>query len=118
MAPVVIDVPKIARTNGRVPPSPPPTGGGDGGNGEPTPRRPLIANVMLATLFFIAAEVMLFGGLIFSFWVLRLGAAVWPPPLQPRLPVGVTGINTLILLGSSASVIAAGRARRQGNRGL
>jgi heme/copper-type cytochrome/quinol oxidase subunit 3 len=58
---------------------------------------------------------MLFGGLIFGFWILRLAAPVWPPPLQPRLPVEVTGLNTLVLLASSAAVVAAGRALAAGD---
>jgi heme/copper-type cytochrome/quinol oxidase subunit 3 len=108
--------PVVHWTNGRVPPPPPPTGGGDGPDGDPTPGRPAFDNLMLAVLFFIGAEIMFFAGLIFGFWILRLGAAVWPPPLQPRLPLAVTGINTLILLGSSALVVAAGRALATGDR--
>lgn len=84
-------------------------GGGDG-------RGPRIALPVLATVFLVAAEVMLFAGLIFAFWVLRLAAPVWPPPLQPRLPVAVTGANTLVLLASSATLLAAGRALRRGAR--
>jgi heme/copper-type cytochrome/quinol oxidase subunit 3 len=95
----------------------PPTGGGDESDGESSPRRPLLDNALLGTMFFIGAEVMFFAGLVSAFWVLRLGAAVWPPPLQPRLPVGVTGVNTGILLASSAAVIAALRALRRGDRG-
>ncbi len=58
-------------------------------------------------MFFIAAEVMFFAGLISSYFVLRMGAAQWPPPLQPRLPVLVTGLNTLVLLGSSLAMARA-----------
>ncbi len=71
---------------------------------------------MLATVFVIAGEIMFFAGLIFSFWVVRLSAPVWPPPLQPRLPVGVTAVNTVVLLASSAAIIAATRARARGHR--
>ncbi len=60
---------------------------------------------------------MFFAGLVSAFWVLRLAAPVWPPPLQPRLPVGVTGFNTLVLLGSSVAVLAGVRALRAGRRG-
>ena len=67
-------------------------------------------------LFFLSAETMFFAGLISAFFVLRLSAAVWPPPLQPRLPVLVTGLNTLILLASSVAMIAALRAGRRGDR--
>lgn len=109
--------PVVFRTNGKVPPPQPPTGGGDDGEGEPAPRRPLLDNALLATIFFIGAEVMFFAGLVTAFWVLRLAAAAWPPPLQPRLPVAVTGVNTGILLASSAAVVAAMRAVRAGDRG-
>ncbi len=61
-------------------------------------------------LFLICGEVMFFGGLVSAFLVLRVTAAQWPPPLQPRLPVGVTGVNTLVLLASSVAMVAAIRA--------
>ena len=112
--------PPIARrTNGhRLPPSPP-TGGGDDPEREPGPRRPLLDNVRLAMLFLICGEIMFFGGLISAFLVLRVTAALWPPPLQPRLPVGVTGVNTLVLLASSIAMVAASRALgRDDTRGL
>lgn len=69
---------------------------------------------MLGMIFLIAAEVMFFAGLISAFFVLRTAAPVWPPPLQPRLPVGVTGLNTLVLLASSAAMVAATRAFGRG----
>ena len=75
-----------------------------------------IAPAVLATIFLIAGEVVFFAGLIFAFWVLRLAAPVWPPPLQPRLSVGVTGANTLVLLASSVAMIAAARAVGRGDR--
>ena len=78
--------------------------------------RPFMAPAVLATLLLIAGEIIFFAGLIFAFWVLRLGAPFWPPPLQPRLPVVVTGLNTLVLLASSAAMIAAGRALARDDR--
>jgi heme/copper-type cytochrome/quinol oxidase subunit 3 len=112
--------PPIARrTNGRRLPPSPPTGGGDDPEREPGPRRPLLDNVRLAMLFLICGEIMFFGGLVSAFLVLRVTAALWPPPLQPRLPVGVTGVNTLVLLASSVAMVAASRARgRDDTRGL
>jgi heme/copper-type cytochrome/quinol oxidase subunit 3 len=70
----------------------------------------------VATVFLIGGEIMFFAGLIFAFWVLRLAAPFWPPPLQPRLPVAVTGVNTLVLLASSAAMFGAGRALERGAR--
>lgn len=62
---------------------------------------------VVGTLLLIGGDVMLFAGLIFAFWVLRLAAPVWPPPFQPRLPLGVTAANTVVLLASSAAMVAA-----------
>jgi len=102
------------RTNGRVPPPTPPTGGGDddrdGSSGRP------LDNVRLAMMFLIAGEVMFFAALVSGFFVLRLAAPLWPPPLQPRLPVFVTGLNTLVLLGSSVAMLGATRAAGRGER--
>jgi heme/copper-type cytochrome/quinol oxidase subunit 3 len=64
----------------------------------------------------IAGDIMLFAGLLFAFWVLRLAAPAWPPPLQPRLPLGVTAFNTLILLASAAAMAAAVRGLRGRDR--
>ena len=110
----VLDPPPttVRRTNGRVPPPlPPPGGGGDDDDRDREPRRPAIENARLATMFFIVAEVMFFAGLISSYFVLRMGAAQWPPPLQPRLPVLITGLNTIVLLASSLAMVRALRAR-------
>lgn len=110
--------PRPSRTDGRVPPPPLPPEEGDGSGGDPEPQRGALDNAVLATIFLIGAETMFFAGLIFSFWILRLAAPVWPPPLQPRLPLGVTGVNTLVLLASSVAVIAAVGALRAGDRGV
>jgi cytochrome c oxidase subunit 3 len=117
----VLDPPRpvVRRINGRVPPPVPPTGGGDDDDRDPPPRRGL-ENARLATMFFIAAEVMFFAGLISAYLVLRVGAAQWPPLLQPRLPVLVTGLNTLVLLGSSFAMLRTQRDRHRARvaRGL
>ena len=104
--------PTRRRTNGRTPPPPPPTGGGDDG-GDQSPRR--LDNVRVAMLFLIAGEVMFFAGLVSGHFVLRMAAPMWPPPLQPRLPVLVTGFNTLVLLVSSLAMVGASRAMRAGD---
>lgn len=106
--------PVVRRANGRVPP-PPPTGRGDRGDDGVSPRGPALDNLRLAILFFIGAEVMFFGALVSAFFVLRTSAPVWPPPLQPRLPIAVTGLNTLVLLGSSVAMHRAIRAIRLGD---
>jgi cytochrome c oxidase subunit III len=117
VSPLVLEAPPRAprrRADDRLPPPPPPTGDwGDDGGEQPAPWRPRLDNTRLAMLFFLSAETMFFAGLISAFFVLRLSAAVWPPPLQPRLPVLITGLNTLVLLGSSVAMIAALRASRR-----
>ena len=98
-------------TNGHGRPPDRPEGDGRGDALD----RPVPPAAVLATLLVIAGDVMLFAGLIFAFWVLRLAAPVWPPPLQPRLPLGVTGVNTLVLLASSAAVAVALRVGGRGD---
>ena len=59
---------------------------------------PIGSNAWLGVLMLLGAEAMFFAGLIGAYIVFRVGSAIWPPPFQPRLPVGVTGVNTGILL--------------------
>jgi len=97
-------------------PPPPDDSGGDGWGREPSREPRGFDNLRLGVLVFIGAETMFFATLISALFVLRLGIAAWPPPLEPRLPVVLTGINTLVLLASSAGVAAAMRALRRGER--
>lgn len=115
MSPTLLQAPPPVRrrANGHAVPPPLPTGGGDDGEGEHRPRR--LDNVRLAMMSLLGAEVMFFAGLVSAFLVLRLAAPMWPPPLQPRLPVLVTGLNTLVLLGSSVMLRGAMRAHRRRN---
>lgn len=118
MSPLVLETPRsrppvLERPGGVVPPIPPVHPGGDDGPREPRPSGPRLDNTRLAMIFFLAGESMFFAGLISSYLVLRLGAALWPPPLQPRLPVFVTGLNTVVLLASSVAIVAAMRAARR-----
>ena len=55
---------------------------------------------------------MLFAGLVGAFLVFRMGSITWPPPsqIQVRLPIEVTGINTVILLLSGYTMFRALRA--------
>lgn len=92
---------------------------GFGGGDPPFPplvvsEEPVISSPRLGLLMFLAAEVMFFSGLIGGFLVFRLGSPVWPPPLQPRLPVFVTGVNTAFLLLSGITVHLALRSARAG----
>ncbi|MFQ5521075.1 MAG: heme-copper oxidase subunit III [Candidatus Methylomirabilia bacterium] len=115
----VID--KLEEIRAPVPPSfdegPPPEFPRDPfGRGDEDRAEPPVSNARLGMLIFLAAEAMFFAGLIGSFLVFRLGSATWPPAGQPYLPVGVTGVNTLILLFSAYTMYRAIRAIRQGDR--
>jgi heme/copper-type cytochrome/quinol oxidase subunit 3 len=73
--------------------------------GAPIPHRLEPARVGLA--LFIAMEIMFFAGLISSFSVFRFSPVAWPPPDQPRLPIPITGLNTLVLLVSGLTFFLA-----------
>ncbi len=66
----------------------------------------------LGILLFIAAEIMFFSGLISAFVVFRFSPVQWPPAGQPRLPLEVTAVNTLILLLSGFTFFITFRALR------
>ncbi len=83
-----------------------------GGPPPPSGTEPVISNARLGLMMFIGAEVMFFAGLIGAFLVLRLSSEVWPPPSQPRLPVWITGFNTVVLLCSGLAVHRASLAAR------
>ncbi|MCG8607783.1 heme-copper oxidase subunit III [bacterium] len=85
----------------------------NGSNGE---ARGPIDNAILAMLLFIGADIMLFAGLIGAFIVYRFGAEDWPPAGQPLLPIGVTAINTGILLASGVTMIKTWRLLTNWNR--
>ena len=77
-------------------------------------KSPAISNARLGLFILLGAEAMFFAGLIGSFLVFRLGSEVWPPVSQPRLPLGVTGINTIVLLLSGWAAHIALNAIRKG----
>ena len=105
--------PEHLRFDGSPPPEFPrdPFGRGEGGRGQAA-----VSNARLGMLIFLGAEAMFFAGLIGAFLVFRFGSATWPPPGQPYLPVGVTGVNTIILLFSAYTMGRALRAIRRGDR--
>ena len=87
------------------------------GGGDPPPppirdNEPVVSNARLGVLVLLGAEAMFFAGLIGAFLVFRLASSTWPPPFQPRLPVGVTGVNTGILLLSAYTMHLGLRAVR------
>ena len=72
--------------------------------------QPLLPNPVLGMLIFVIAELMMFGGLISAFSIVKSGALGWPPPGQPRLPVEATAFNTVMLLASAGALFHANRA--------
>lgn len=70
-----------------------------------------VPNAVLGTIVFVGAEVMFFAALISAHTIARASAmgGIWPPPGQPRLPVGRTAINTAALLVSGVMLWLANR---------
>ena len=90
----------------------------DASAGGDQSERPFISSAMLAIMMLIAAEMMLFSGLIGSFLIFRLQAAFWPPPALPRLPIAVTWVNTFVLLSSALTMTLALRAAHRSRQRL
>ena len=63
-------------------------------------------NVKLGIWLFLASEVMLFGGLFSSYVLLRTGAVEWPHG-STILSVPLGAVNTIILIGSSVTMVLA-----------
>jgi cytochrome c oxidase subunit 3 len=73
---------------------------------------------MVGLLLFLGTEAMFFAGLMSAFVILRAGAGEWPPPGQPRLPLGISGLNTMLLLASAVTMRAALGAVRADRCGM
>ena len=69
-------------------------------------------------VIFLGSWAMMFAALFFSYAVLRISAPVWPGPGLARLPLGLPGINTLVILASSRTLAGAlARLKRADLRG-
>jgi heme/copper-type cytochrome/quinol oxidase subunit 3 len=75
-----------------------------------------IASSVLAVAIFIGSEIMLFGGLLSGFIILRAGNPHWPPAGQPRLPLFITTLNTVVLFASALTVLRAVSSAKRGDR--
>ena len=64
-----------------------------------------IANGKLGVWLFLASEVMLFGALFSSYVLLRVGADVWPHGRDIGLSVPLATLNTMVLIGSSVTMV-------------
>ncbi|MBI3327749.1 MAG: heme-copper oxidase subunit III [Nitrospinae bacterium] len=90
------------------------------GGGPPSPPSPgpPVSNARLGMLMLISAETMLFTGLIGAYVMFRFGSVAWPSA-HLYLPVGVTWVNTFVLLTSCYTMHGAIKAVRADNqRGL
>jgi heme/copper-type cytochrome/quinol oxidase subunit 3 len=81
-------------------------------------RVPPVASTRIAMIALITSEFMLFAGLVGMYLVVRVASPVWPPAGQPRLPILVTTLNSLVLFASllpmARAVRAIGRDDRAG----
>lgn len=75
----------------------------------PIREKKIVSDGIMGMIFLLATEAMFFAGLISAYIVNRAGAMVWPPENQPRLPVEVTAVNTLVLLSSAVSLFLFNR---------
>ena len=91
-------------------------GGGGDRRRQSDPTSDCAATLWLAVLMLLGAEAMFFAGLIGAFLVFRIANPVWPPPFQPRLPIEVTGVNTVILLASAMTIRLGLKAIQRGDR--
>lgn len=81
---------------------------------RPAPLRPQDAAGRTGMMLFLFSEAMLFAALVSAFIVLSADAPAWPPPGQPRLPLAATAVNTVIVLLSGATMMAARSAAQRG----
>lgn len=59
-----------------------------------------IPDALIGVGLLIFSEVMFFAGLVSAYFISRATLGAWPPLGQIRLPVLLTGVNTIIFLGS------------------
>jgi heme/copper-type cytochrome/quinol oxidase subunit 3 len=115
-----VTAPALEELAPRLPDVPPsiPFGPDDGGPPawQPPREEPVVSNAVLGMLMFLAFEAMFFAGLLGAFLVFRLASTSWPPPGEPYLPIGVTWINTGILVASAYTMHRAHRTIREGNQ--
>jgi len=116
----IVTAPALEQLAPRVPDVPPgiPVGPDDGGPlaWQPPRREPIVSNAVLGMLMFLAFEAMFFAGLLGAFLVFRLASTNWPPPGEPYLPIGVTWVNTGVLLWSAVTMRGGHRAIRDGSQ--
>ena len=75
-----------------------------------------LSNGKFGIWLFLASEVMLFGSLFSSLIVLRAGAESWPHG-RDILNIPIATVNTMVLIGSSVSMVMAWASLRMKNFG-
>lgn len=75
-----------------------------------------IPNGKLGMWLFLASEVMLFGGIISSYIVLRMGSPAFGMPAREILGVPLAMINTFVLIASSVTMVMTLASIQKGNR--
>ena len=79
------------------------------------PQQKIVSNGMIAMIFFLAAEIMFFAGLISAYVVNRTVAEAMPSIHQPRLPIEITALNTLFLILSFVTLFTFSKKYRSKN---
>src|SRR5205814_4863026 len=64
----------------------------------------------IGMVIFLASWAMMFAALFFAYALVRFRAPIWPPVDQPRLPILLPALNTVIIAASSGLVAVAVRA--------
>ena len=85
------------------------------GGSPPVSLQPPVSNARLGIVMLIAAETMLFVGLIGSYLMFRIGTIAWPSA-HLYLPIGITWLNTAVLVTSGYTIHRAVHTARTGNR--
>ena len=75
-----------------------------------------IPNGKLGMWVFLASEVMLFGGFISSYVVLRTGSSFFPIPAKELLGIPLATLNTFVLITSSVTMVLALDAIQKANQ--
>lgn len=79
----------------------------------PISNRKIVSDGAIGMIFLLATEAMFFAGLISAYIVNRAGSMSWPPSGQPRLPIEVTAVNTLVLMVSAVTIFFFGKKFRK-----
>ncbi len=73
--------------------------------------QPPISNARLGTMLLVGSLTVLFTCFISAYMILRMATPVWPPYGAPQLTLGLSALNTAVLLASSVVVFIGGRKK-------